>query len=180
MSKKICIARIGAAHGVRGELRLWPFTQEPLAVLKYGALETLDGTQHFTVTHARVAKDHLVARIKGCATRDDAEALNGIELYLPRERLPAPDAGEYYHADLIGMDALTKDGKVFGRVIAVQNFGAGDMLEVRLKDARDTVYFPFTDAVVPDVNIAQGTLTIIPPNEIDGEENGGDGSSRPR
>lgn len=168
--KKICIAKFGAAHGVRGEVRLWPFTEDPLAVLDYGETETLDGTQRFTITQARVAKDHLVARVKGCASRDDAERLNGIELYVPRERLPAADADEYYHADLIGLAAQTADGTALGRVVAVQNFGAGDLLEIRPPGGRDTVLYPFTNAVVPQVDLAAGRIVIAPPNEIEGEK----------
>ena len=99
----ICVARIGAAHGVRGEVKLWPFTEDPMAVIDYGPLSTKDGARQFEVVRARIAKDHLVATLKGVATRDDAERVNGIELYIARDRLPATEAGEYYHADLIGL-----------------------------------------------------------------------------
>src|SRR5437868_14654601 len=99
MPAPICVARIGAAHGVRGAVKLWTFTQGPLAVKAYGPLRTKDGARQFEVTHAREARDHLVATLKGIATREDAEALNGLELYVPREKLPATDQDEYYHAD---------------------------------------------------------------------------------
>jgi 16S rRNA processing protein RimM len=91
MTARICIARIGAAHGVRGEVRLWTFTEDPLAVLQYGPLATKDGTRSFEVTHARETKTHLVATLKGVATRVAAERLNGLELYIAREKLPATD-----------------------------------------------------------------------------------------
>ncbi|HEX7923841.1 MAG TPA: ribosome maturation factor RimM, partial [Bradyrhizobium sp.] len=102
MTAPVCVARIGAAHGVRGAVRLWTFTEDPLAVKDYGPLMTKDGARQFEVTHAREAKDHLVVTLKGVASRDDAERLNGLELYVPRDRLPETDDGEYYHTDLIG------------------------------------------------------------------------------
>ncbi len=116
MTASICIARIGAAHGVRGAVKLWTFTEDPLAVLRYGALATKDGARQFVVTHAREAKGHLVATLKGIATREDAERLNGIELYIAREKLPATDEGEYYHADLIGLTAVNAADEPLGRV----------------------------------------------------------------
>src|SRR5476649_2022489 len=106
MAAQICIARIGAAHGVRGEVKLWTFTEDPLAVKAYGPLMTKDGARSFEVASAREAKGHLVATLKGVASREDAERLNGIELYIARDRLPATDADEYYHADLIGLAAV--------------------------------------------------------------------------
>src|SRR4051794_4523858 len=110
MAAPICVARIGAAHGVRGAVKLWTFTEDPLAVKRYGPLATKDGARQFEVTHAREAKGHLVATLKGIATREEAERLNGIELYIAREKLPATDADEYYHTDLIGLAAGTTAG----------------------------------------------------------------------
>ena len=110
-TKRICVARIGAPHGVRGALKLWPFTEDPLAVLDYGPLSTQDGSRRFEVETAREAKDHLVATLKGVASRDDAVRLNGIELYIDRDQLPETDEGEYYHADLIGLAAVTAAGE---------------------------------------------------------------------
>src|ERR1700752_4757032 len=106
MAGKICIARIGPAQRVRGAVKLWTFTEGPLAVMQYGALATKDGARSFEVANAREAKGHLVATLKGIATREDAERLNGIELYVARDKLPATDDGEYYHADLIGLAAV--------------------------------------------------------------------------
>lgn len=166
---RVLIAKIGAAHGVRGELRLWPFTQDPMSVARYGALQSKDGTRFFEIAQMRAAKDHLVARFKGIDDRNAAEALNGIELYVPRERLPPPDEGEYYHADLIGLDAVTAEGAPFGRVIAVHNFGAGDILEIAPETHGPTLMLPFTDAVVPTVDIAERRLTVVPPTEIEGD-----------
>src|SRR5258706_3958441 len=126
----ICVARIGAAHGVRGAVKLWTFTEDPLAVKTYGPLTTKDGARQFEVTHAREAKGHLVATLKGIATREEAERLNGVELYIARDKLPATDENEYYHADLIALAAVNAANETLGRVIAVHNFGASDIIEI--------------------------------------------------
>jgi 16S rRNA processing protein RimM len=165
----VCVARIGAAHGVRGAVRLWTFTEDPLAVRDYGPLMTKDGSRQFEVTHVREAKDHLVATLKGVATRDDAERLNGIELYVPRDRLPETDDGEYYHADLIGLAAVTTAEQPLGKVIAIHNFGAGDIIEIAPPQGA-TMLLPFTNAVVPTVDLAGGRVIIELPQEIDGDD----------
>jgi 16S rRNA processing protein RimM len=169
MTAPICVARIGAAHGVRGAVKLWTFTQDPLAVRHYGPLTTKDGARQFEVTYAREAKDHLVATLKGIATREDAERLNGLELYIPREKLPATDGNEYYHADLIGLAAVTSADAPLGRVIAIHNFGAGDIIEIAPPQGA-TMLLPFTNAVVPTVDIAGGRVVIELPEEIDGDD----------
>jgi 16S rRNA processing protein RimM len=166
---QVCVARIGAAHGVRGAVKLWTFTEEPLAVKRYGPLLTKDGTRQFEVTSAREAKGFLVAQFKGITTRDEAERLNGLELYVPREKLPTTDDGEYYHADLIGLDAVTTEGEPLGRVTAIHNFGAGDILEIT-PPAGTTMLLPFSNAVVPTVDLAGGQVIIAPPREIEGDE----------
>src|ERR1700709_1472246 len=130
MAAPICVARIGAAQGVRGAVKLWTFTEDPLAVKSYGPLATKDGARRFEVTHAREAKGHLVATLKGVATREDAERLNGVELYIAREKLPATGTDEYYHAHLIGLAAVTPANQPLGRVVAVHDFGAGDIIEI--------------------------------------------------
>jgi len=165
---RICVAKIGAAHGVRGEVRLWPYTEDPLAVMKYGPLSTKDGGRQFEVTSARAVKDHLVATLDGITTRDDAERINGIELYIARSRLPATDADEYYHADLIGLRAVGIDGTNLGTVLAVHNFGAGDLIEVAPAHG-PSLLLPFSNAVVPKVDLQNGHVVIDLPQEIDGE-----------
>ncbi len=165
----ICVARIGAAHGVRGAVKLWTFTEDPLAVTRYGPLTTKDGARQFDVTHAREAKDHLVATLKGIATREDAERLNGIELYIAREKLPATDDDEYYHADLIGLAAVNAANEPIGRVIAIHNFGAGDIIEIAPPQGT-TLLLPFTNAVVPTVDLAGGRVVIELPAEIEGDD----------
>ena len=167
-SGRICVARIGAPHGVRGALKLWPFTEDPLAVLDYGRLTSKDGTRSFEVETAREAKDHLVATLKGVTTRDDAARLNGIELYIDRDRLPETEEGEYYHADLIGLAAVTTAGEPLGKVVAIHNFGAGDIIEIA-PPSGPTLLLPFTNAVVPTVDLGAGRVVIEPPNEIEGD-----------
>jgi 16S rRNA processing protein RimM len=167
MLSQICVARIGAAHGVRGAVKLWTFTEDPLAVLRYGPLSTKDGARRFELTQARETKGHLVATFKGITTRDEAERLNGIELYVAREKLPATEDDEYYHADLIGLAAVTATGEPLGEVIAIHNFGAGDIIEIA-PPAGTTIMLPFSSAVVPTVDIAAGRVVITLPEEIEG------------
>jgi 16S rRNA processing protein RimM len=164
----ICVARIGAPHGVSGAVKLWTFTEDPLAVKSYGPLATKDGARRFEVTHAREAKGHLVATLKGVTTREGAERLNGIELYIARDKLPATDTDEYYHADLIGLAAVNAANEPIGRVIAIHNFGAGDIIEIAPLHGA-TMLLPFTNAVVPTVDLAKGRVVIELPAEIDGD-----------
>ena len=164
-SDHILVAEIGAAHGLRGEVRLWSFTADPLAVKNYGALEAEDG-RLIEIETLRPSKDHLIARLRGVDNRTAAERLCKLKLYVPRERLPAPDDGEFYHADLIGLAVETSDGIVRGKVVAVHNFGAGDLIEVRPAEGGANVMLPFTDTIVPDVDIARGRLLIDPPEGV--------------
>lgn len=165
MAARICVAQIGAAHGTRGEVKLRSFTADPTAVKDYGPLETEDGTATVEIEAVRLAKSHLVARLAGVRDRTAAERLTNVRLFVPRARLPAPAADEFYYADLIGLAAFTTDGRSFGTVVAVHNFGAGDLLELRPEGARDTVLLPFTAKSVPVVDIAQGRIVIDPPQD---------------
>jgi len=153
---------------VRGAVKLWTFTEDPLAVKAYGPLATKDGTRWFEVATAREAKGHLVATLKGIATREDAERLNGLELYVAREKLPDTDKDEYYHADLIGLDAVTAGNEPLGRVIAIHNFGAGDIIEIAPPTGA-TMLLPFTNAVVPTVDLAARRVVVELPAEIEGD-----------
>jgi 16S rRNA processing protein RimM len=168
MPPQICVARIGAAHGVRGQVRLWTFTDDPLAVTRYGPLSTKDGARQFEITNAREAKGHLVATLKGVTTRNEAERLNGVELHVARDKLPATADDEYYHADLIGLAAETTAGEVLGRVVAIHNFGAGDIIEIA-PPAGTSIMLPFSNAVVPTVDLAEGRVLIELPKEIEGD-----------
>ena len=166
MVERICVARIGAAHGIKGEVKLWTFTADPAAVADYGPLESQDGTQRFEIEALRPAKDHLVARLSGVRDRDAAERLTNLDLYVARERLPAPAAEEFYHADLIGLRAEDRDGTALATIVGIHDFGAGDLLELRPPGAADTVLMPFNAATVPVVDIAGGRIVIDPPQGL--------------
>ncbi|MCW5693555.1 MAG: ribosome maturation factor RimM [Pseudolabrys sp.] len=165
---KVCVARIGAAHGVRGEMKFWSFTEDPQAVADYGPFETLDGKRQFDIESMRAAKDHFVVRLSGVADRTAAEKLTNTDLYVPRDRLPAIDEdGTYYHADLIGLAAVTPDGVALGKVTGLFNFGAGDLIEIATPQGGEPLLLPFTNAVVPDVDIKGGKLTVVLPSIIE-------------
>jgi 16S rRNA processing protein RimM len=169
MPAQVCVARIGAAHGVRGQVKLWTFTEDPFAVTRYGVLSTKDGARQFEVTQAREAKGFLVATLKGVTDRNEAERLNGIELYVARDKLPPTDDDEYYHADLIGLAAVTTAQEPLGRVVAIHNFGAGDIIEIAPASG-PTLLLPFSNAVVPTVDVAGGRVVIEIPSEIEGDD----------
>jgi 16S rRNA processing protein RimM len=168
---RICVARIGAAHGVRGEVRLFSFTADPAAVVDYGPFATADG-RVVAITSLRPAKDCFVARLEGVNDRNAAEALRNAELYVPRERLPAAAADEFYHADLIGLAVVDRDGRALGRVVTLHNFGAGDILEVAFDGRRSTVMLPFNDTVVPSIEIDAGRLIVALPDGTLDEDDG--------
>jgi 16S rRNA processing protein RimM len=171
MAERVIVARIGAAHGVRGEVRLWSFTQDPLAVASYGPLETKDGARRFEIETVRAASDHLVARLKGVADRDAAQALTNLDLYVPRDRLPAIDEDDtYYHSDLIGLDAMSADGVQIGTVHAVHDFGAGSVLEITPLGNGETLMLPFTETTVPKIDLDAKQIVVVPPAEIEARE----------
>ncbi len=165
----ICVAEIGAPHGVRGEVRLRAFTTDPMAVGQYAPLQTADGARTISFASLRAAKDHLVARISGIDSREAAAALTRLKLYVPREQLPAPADDEFYYADLIGLAATNADGSAFGTVTAVHDFGAGDLLEIAPAAGGLTIMLPFTKAVVPEIDIAGGCIVVVPPAEAPDE-----------
>jgi 16S rRNA processing protein RimM len=154
---------------VRGAVKLLTFTEDPFAVTRYGPLSTRDGARAFEVAQAREGRGHLVATLKGVTTRNEAERLNGLELYIARDKLPATDDDEYYHADLIGLAAVTTADEPLGKVVAIHNFGAGDIIEIAPPSGA-TMLLPFCNAVVPTVDIAGGRVVIEVPNEIEGDE----------
>ena len=166
MTERVCVAQIGAAHGIRGEVKLWPFTADPVAIKQYGPLETEDGAARFKIASLRTAKDHLVVRFAGIDDRNAAERLTNLRLFVPRTRLPATEADEFYYADLIGLKVVDATGREFGTVIAVQNFGAGDLLEIKIPDGSETILLPFTVTTVPSVDVANGRVVIDPPDGL--------------
>jgi 16S rRNA processing protein RimM len=164
-ASRVCVAEIGAAHGIAGEVRLRALTEDPLAVTQFGPLQTEDG-RDVTIAAVRPGKDCLIARLAGVADRTAAERLRNVKLYVTRDKLPAIEEPEtWYHADLVGLAAVASDGAAFGRVVAVQNFGAGDLLEIAPAAGGPTVLLPFTDAVVPEVDVPGGRVVVNPPRE---------------
>jgi 16S rRNA processing protein RimM len=162
VAERICVAQIGGPHGIRGEVKLKSFTADPLAVKDYGPLTSEDGSTQFEIETVRPAKSHLVARFRGVDDRNAAERLTNLKLFVPRERLPPPSADEFYHADLIGLPAMAADGTQVGTVVAVHDFGAGDILELRPPAGGASLLLPFTDTFVPSVDIAGGRIVVVP------------------
>ncbi|MGD0418503.1 MAG: ribosome maturation factor RimM [Xanthobacteraceae bacterium] len=157
---RVCLGQIGAVHGLRGEVRLRSFTSDPAAITGYGPLETEDG-RVFEIERLRPAKDHFVASFSGIRDRTAAEKLANLKLYVPRERLPAPTGtDEFYHADLIGLAVVDPAGRTFGTVIAIHNFGAGDLIEVRPDAGNQTELVPFDAINVPTVDVAAGRIVV--------------------
>ncbi|TIT17897.1 MAG: ribosome maturation factor RimM [Mesorhizobium sp.] len=181
------MAVIGAAHGIKGELRVKSFTGDPLALADYGPLYARDG-RAFQIVDIRPANTVVVVRFKGVNDRNAAEALAGTELFVDRSVLPDEgEEDEFYHADLVGLEVKDDTGAVIGKVVAVHNFGGGDILDVTLA-GRKGVLIPFTQAAVPEVSIAGGFVRIDPAaaglvEDEDGEPAGDDGfdpKGRPR
>jgi 16S rRNA processing protein RimM len=166
VADRICVAQIGAAHGIRGEVRLRSFTGDPMAVTSYGPLESEDGKQRFEIEALRPAKDVFVARLRGVADRDAAEKLTNLRLYVSRDKLPPADDGEFYHADLVGLAAVTPDGAALGTVTAVLNFGAGDILEIK-PPSGEPLLVPFTDTTVPEIDMQAGRMVVVPPAPVE-------------
>jgi 16S rRNA processing protein RimM len=163
--RKVCIGVIAGAHGVRGEVRVRSYTAEPRDVAAYGPVSDASGERRFALELTGAARGLLRARIQGVSDRNAAEALRGTELYVDRDRLPEPEADEYYHMDLIGLSAQRKDGSTLGRITAVQNYGAGDMIEIA-RDGGGVDLVPFTRADVPLVDLERGVVVVEPAHEI--------------
>ncbi len=167
--QKVLLAKIGAAHGIRGEVRVKPFGDDPLSFTDYGVLTTKDGKRSFEVDKARVQKTVVITRFKGITDRNQAEELNGLELYVDRDQFPEPDEDEFYYSDLNGLTVLDQHGETLGKIIAVQDFGAGDLLEIRPKRGR-TFYVPFTKEFVPAISLDEGLVTVDLPENYFSEE----------
>ena len=159
---------ITSAHGIRGEVKIRSFTEVPEDIASYGPLLLDDGPETVEIVRLRPAKGAFIARLKGVEDRNAAELLRGRELKLPRERLPdIEDEDTFYHSDLVGLRAEKEDGSPAGEVVAVHDFGAGDLLEIRPEGTRETYYLPFTKEAVPDVDVRGGRVVINPPAELE-------------
>jgi 16S rRNA processing protein RimM len=167
MTDRICVGAIAGAFGVQGEVRLKSFCAEAADIAAYGPLFTKDGSRSFTVRLTRPVAGGLGARLSGVATKEEADALRGTELYADRSRLPKLPDDEFYHADLIGLQVRDTGGGIIGQVIAVHNHGAGDILEIRGIGRSSALLLPFTLATVPTVDIAGGCLVADVPEGLD-------------
>jgi 16S rRNA processing protein RimM len=158
---------ITAAHGIKGEVKLKSFTAEPQSIAAYGPLLASNG-ERFEIQRLKPQKDGFIATLKGVGDRDKAEALKGVELFVQRKQLPEPQDDEIYVHDLIGVTVVDMDGKNFGTVVAVPNFGAGDLLEIRREGEQETVLVPFAESYVPVVDLAKREIVIdLPATYLD-------------
>ncbi|MGI9390419.1 MAG: ribosome maturation factor RimM [Boseongicola sp.] len=171
MSDRVCVGAVAGAFGVKGEVRLKSFCAEPEAIASYGPLMSEDGSANWEVRLSRPVKGGFAARLTGVVTKEAADALRGTRLYVLRDRLPDLPGDEYYHADLVGLKVFDTGGVEMGRVKAVLNHGAGDLLEIVDKELGQPILLPFTKSAVPTVNLKSGRIVVDPP---DGLLSGGD------
>ena len=165
-NRLILVGQIGGGFGVRGEVRVTAFTADPLALTSYGPLLRADGTVALTLTSTRPDKAGVVGRAKEIATKEEADALRGLKLHVPRDRFPEPEEDEFYLADLLGVEVRDTAGAVLGTVKSVQNFGADDMLEIAPATGGPTWYLPFTKEATPELHLVDGWLLAVPPTEV--------------
>lgn len=166
LENRLCVGAISGSYGVKGEVRLKSFCAEPTAIADYGPLYTEDGSRSFTVTLTRPVAGGLGARLSGVATKEEADALRGTSLYVTRDKLPSLPDDEFYHADLIGLEARDTGGVLLGKVIAVHNHGAGDLLEIGGGGVA-SMLLAFTLATVPTVDLQSGRIVVDPPEGLD-------------
>jgi 16S rRNA processing protein RimM len=161
----VLLGEIGAAQGLKGEVRIRSYTEEPAGITAYGPLQD-EGGRKIEIESLRATPKTLIARIKGVTTREAAEALAGTKLYVARAMLPERGEEEWYHADLVGLTAVGRDGAPLGEVVAIQNFGAGDLLELKPASGGATVLVPFARDTVPEIDVEGGRLTLVPPEGL--------------
>jgi 16S rRNA processing protein RimM len=171
MVERILVGAIAGAHGVRGQVRIKSFTDDPAAVAAYGPVSDESGQKRFDLVVTGQAKGGVIARIDGIVDRTAAEALRGLRLYVQRAALPPPKPDEYYRVDLIGLTAERVDGSIYGRITNVEDYGAGDILEIERSDGA-TELLPFTDRIVPKVDLAARRVVIDPPAYVEARVNG--------
>lgn len=165
--RRVLLGRISGPHGIRGEVLIKTFTAEPEDIEAYGPLQDEAGRRFFEIDVKRVTPKGVIAMVSGIPDRTAAEKLGQVDLYVERDKLPPPDEGEFYHVDLIGLQAVDPQGTVLGRVVNVSNFGAGDILEVQPVVGGKTVLWPMIADVVREVDLDAGQVVIVPPTEVD-------------
>jgi len=164
MKDSVCVGAIAGAYGLQGEVRLKSFCAEPEAIASYGPLTTGDGKLTASVTLIRAIKNGFAARLQGISSKEQADALRGVSLYVRRDRLPGLQEDEFYYADLVGLEVLDAGGKRLGKVKAVLNHGASDILEIQMGEG--TVLLPFTKEAVPTVDTEAGRIVADPPDGV--------------
>mgnify|MGYP003339994773 FL=1 len=170
-SARVAVGVFGAPHGVRGEIKIKSYTGDPLSIADYAPLTDKTGERRFVLKKARPLKDDLlIVTVEGVTDRDAAARLTNLELYASREDMPEAEEDEFYHADLIGLKAIDESAVEMGSVIAIHNFGAGDIIEIKPKAGGPSLLLPFTKKVVPHIDLVKGTLTLVMPDEIETEE----------
>jgi 16S rRNA processing protein RimM len=160
---RILLGRITGVHGIRGDVLIQSYASEPQAIAAYGPLQSEDGARQLAISVVRVTPKGVIAHVAGIDDRTAAEALKGLALYVERARLPQAAEDEFYRADLIGLTAEDPEGRKIGSIVAVENYGAGDILELRLEGTRKTELIPFSDAFVPEVDVAGGRVVVVLP-----------------
>jgi 16S rRNA processing protein RimM len=173
MTDRVCVGAIAGSFGVRGEVRLKSFCAEPAAIEDYSPLSDEEGGRFFDVSITRQIKNGFSARLSGVTSKEDADAMRGTRLYADRAQLPTLEDDEYYHADLIGLDVLDTGGSALGKVKAVLNHGASDLLEISTSGQTASVLLPFTVSAVPTVDLALGRIIADPPDGLFGGEKDG-------
>jgi 16S rRNA processing protein RimM len=166
VADRICLGVIAGAHGLDGAVLIRSFTADPAAIGSYGKLADAEGKRTFKVKVRRVTAKGVIAKLEGLSDRTEAEGLKGVELYISRDALPEPDEDEVYVADLIGLRVEGKDGNVLGTISKMDNYGAGDVMEVTLATG-GALLLPYTRAAVPVVDVAGGRVVIDPPSTVD-------------
>lgn len=167
MTDRICVGAIAGSFGVKGEVRLKSFCSDPEALASYGPLFTEDGKRSFTVKLTRAVAGGLGARLSSVETKEQADALRGVSLYVDRTKLPSLPDDEYYHTDLIGLEVRDTGGVLVGKVVGVHNHGAGDLLEIMGPGMKSALLLPFTHAIIPTVDLSAGRIVADLPEGLD-------------
>jgi 16S rRNA processing protein RimM len=163
----VLVARVSGAFGVKGEVRIRTYTDNPLAVLNFRSLQRANGQPALTLVSGRSFKDGLIARAKEVATKEEADHLKGLDLYAPRSAMPTAEPDEFYLADLIGLRAETPEGSPLGVVKAVQNYGAADILEIQPPGRKASWMVAFTSETAPEIDIDGGRIVVVRPEETE-------------
>jgi len=174
--KRVLLGEISGVHGIRGDILIRTYTESPAAIASYGPLSDASGNKTFAIKIVRTTDKGVVARVDGISDRTAAEGLRGTKLYVERAKLPETEASQFYHSDLIGLEAEAVDGTPLGKIVSIQNFGAGDLLELKPMSGSATEFIPFADQWVPRVDLDAGRVVINrpEPGDSDEDEDGGE------